>query len=104
MGGERGEGGEGRHVLLATYFVTKVDAGGCHGELQLVVAMMLVASLCSCRLPHPFTKHVRDLQRMAKSTARPAPAASAVWEPTVEATVVTPNQYVGAIMQLCQVG
>ena len=28
---------------------------------------------------------------------------AAVWEPTVAATVVTPNEYVGAIMQLCQV-
>lgn len=28
----------------------------------------------------------------------------AVWEPTVAATIVTPNDYVGAIMQLCQVG
>ena len=25
----------------------------------------------------------------------------AVWEPTVLATVVTPNDYVGSIMQLC---
>ena len=28
---------------------------------------------------------------------------AAVWEPTVAATVVTPNEYVGALMQLCQV-
>ena len=26
----------------------------------------------------------------------------AVWEPIVNATVVTPNEYVGAIMNLCQ--
>lgn len=25
----------------------------------------------------------------------------AVWEPTVRATVVTPEEYVGALMQLC---
>jgi hypothetical protein len=29
--------------------------------------------------------------------------AAAVWEPTVAATVVTPNEFIGAIMQLCQV-
>lgn len=28
---------------------------------------------------------------------------SAVWEPTVAATIVTPNDYVGSIMTLCQV-
>ena len=29
---------------------------------------------------------------------------AAVWEPTVAATIVTPEEYTGAIMQLCQVG
>lgn len=39
--------------------------------------------------------------------SHPAPhyvyALSAVWEPTVAATIVTPNDYVGSIMTLCQV-
>ena len=26
----------------------------------------------------------------------------AVWEPTVNATIITPNEYVGSLMNLCQ--
>ena len=69
----------------ATFFLTSANPSFVPAQR----APFMPATTCSltchaCRSQFPLDRKVK-----------------AVWEPTVLATVVTPNDYVGSIMQLC---
>ena len=53
----------------------------------------------------PYKVQLADGEDLQIQSAAQFPAGrkiSSVWEPTVDATIVTPTEYVGGLMSLCQ--
>ncbi|KAL4425285.1 hypothetical protein ABPG75_009301 [Micractinium tetrahymenae] len=68
-------------------------------EQEHGASVIVTAPTVPCRVVLPGGEE-RELQNPAEFPT--STKIAAVWEPTVAATIVTPNDYVGSIMQLCQ--
>ncbi|PSC76214.1 translation factor GUF1 mitochondrial isoform X1 isoform B [Micractinium conductrix] len=68
-------------------------------EQEHGASVIVTAPTVPCRVVLPGGEEL-ELQNPAEFPLNTKVAA--VWEPTVAATVVTPNEFVGSIMQLCQ--
>ncbi|GAB4818255.1 hypothetical protein N2152v2_005301 [Parachlorella kessleri] len=68
-------------------------------EQEHGASVIVTAPTVPCRIQLP-SGEIQELQNPAEFPLNTK--LSAVWEPTVHATIVSPSEYVGAIMELCQ--